>query len=110
MNFILETGVGFWNPVVFLAGFLILLLISYLIWSIGEKGYGKGVQREAFFSGGLPPGERIQAKNLYWGFMEALKGYYGWAINLHTGIVNDYVAWFIALMAIILILINLWGA
>ena len=107
MNLILKTEVGFWNPVVFLAGFLIILLISYLIWSRGEKGYRKGIQRETFFSGDLPPKKRIQAENLYWGFLEALKGYYKWAINLHTGIVNDYIAWFVALMAIILILITL---
>jgi len=104
MNLILETGVGSWDPAVFLAGFLILLLLSHLIWSRGDASYSKGVQEEAFFSGELPPGDGIAAKNMYWGFTEALKKYYSWAINLHTGIVNDYIAWFIALMAIILVL------
>lgn len=107
-GFILKTAAGFWNPIWFLIALLLMFLISYILWLRGEKGYKeKGIQREAFFSGDLPPGKRIQAKNLYWGFSEALKGYYKWAINLHTGIVNDYVAWFIALIAIILILIAL---
>jgi len=107
MNLILKTEVGFWNPIWFLIALLLIFFISYLIWSRGERGYRKGVQREAFFSGDLPPGERIQAKNLYWGFSEALMLYYKKVIALHRGIVNDYVAWFIALMAIILILIAL---
>ncbi len=107
MSLMLITGVGFWDPLAFLAGFLILLLISYIIRSMGEESYGKGIQLEAFFSGDIPPGKGIHVGNLYWGFSDALRGYYKKVVALHTGIVNDYVAWFVALMAIILILITL---
>ena len=107
MNFVLDTGVGFWNPLVFVAGLLLVLLVSYRIWSRGEKGCQRGVQGEAFFSGDPAPRDSVRAKDMYWGFMEEFKIYYERMVNLHTGVINDYVAWVIALMAVLLILVAL---
>ena len=47
----------------------------------------------------------VRAGNIYWGFIEALKGYYDTMKRMHTGIINDYIAWFVGISAIIFIAI-----
>ncbi|OYT26791.1 MAG: hydrogenase [Candidatus Altiarchaeales archaeon ex4484_96] len=105
MNLVLATGFGFWNPIVFILTLMLLMIVSYLIWRQGEENQGEGIQGNAFFSGDLLMDKGVQAQNLYWGFTSALREYYDWMIKQHTGIINDYVAWFIALTAALLLLV-----
>ncbi len=105
MNYMLDTGVGFWDPLVFVAGLMLVLLVSYIIWSRGEKDSQQKVQGEAFFSGDRAPTDGFRARDMYWGFTKEFRVYYERMVDLHTGVINDYVVWYMALMALLLILI-----
>jgi ABC-type multidrug transport system permease subunit len=106
----LQTGTGFWNPIAWIIAFIIAIILSYIIWSFGEKDYKKEtIQTSPFLSGNPEPqkGEmHVRAGNLYWGYLEALQGYYSRLIPLHSGIINDYVIWFLGVMAIVLVIVG----
>jgi hypothetical protein len=106
---VVETGSGFWSPWVWVVSFLALLLIAWLFYRSGEASYKKGTaQTDPFLSGTPPkPGERVTASHIYWGFIEALKGYYRPLVRAHSGIVNDYLGWLILVMALVFILFTL---
>ncbi len=110
---ILETGFDFWNPIILISVFVIVGALVYLFRSRGQKEYKKGTaQAEIFLSGEEPPDveqRHIRAHNIYWGFFETLKGYYDRNIRAHTGIVNDYVIWFVVLMAITAVILFVVG-
>lgn len=97
-------SLNFWNPVVCLVVFLVVIALVYLLRNRGEGGYKKGTeQTKAFLCGEeLPEVEdrHVKAHNIYWGFFQALKKYYGPTIKAHTGIVNDYVLWLTAITVI----------
>jgi len=94
----------YWAPLICLIAFVILIAITYLFRTRGNKKYKKGtVQTEIFLSGEEPPstGQRhVRAYNMYWGFFQALKRYYDPTMRTHSGIINDYIIWLIALMSI----------
>ena len=99
---VLITESGMWSPITFLAASIILLIIVYLLRSTGTKKYKHGTEQTVpFFSGNKTPEKNIESSNLYWGFLEAMKGYYNVLTKLHTGIVNDYVYSFVLLIVII---------
>ncbi|KQC08664.1 MAG: hydrogenase [Methanolinea sp. SDB] len=105
----LYTGSGYWNPLVWLIAIVVVVVIIYLIWSRGESGYKKGtLQTTPFISGNPEPeksGVHIPGGNLYWGYTEALKGYYSRLVPLHTGSLNDYLLWYLGVTAIIMVLV-----
>jgi hypothetical protein len=107
----LQTGSGFWNPIIWISALIIAMLIAYIIRGFGEHAYKKGTEQDKpFISGNPEPAKaevHVRAGNIYWGFLDALKGYYDSIVPLHTGIINDYVGWFIGIMAIILIVVGL---
>lgn len=109
----LETGSGYWNAVVFVIVFVVIALAVYVIRCFGEKGHKKGEQAKPFLSGNPEPEKgkvHVRAGNIYWGFTESLKGYYSAMKNLHTGNLNDYIYWFIGVLAIMLLVITVsWG-
>ncbi len=94
----------FWNPGVCIIAFVILVAIIYLFRSRGQKKYKKGTaQTDIFLSGEKPPAveqRHIRSHNIYWGFFQTLKRYYDPTVRAHTGIINDYIIWFIALAAL----------
>jgi hypothetical protein len=47
----------------------------------------------------------IRAGNLYWGFTESLKGYYQVVMPAHSGVLNDYLLWFLGITAILLVIV-----
>ncbi len=106
----LQTGAGFWNPVVWIIAFFIAMVIAWLIWITGEKDYRKGTpQTKSFLSGNEEPEKaevHLRAGNLYWGFTEALQGYYSRLVPLHSGILNDYLLWFLGVMAIAIVVVG----
>ncbi len=109
----LVTGSGFWNPLAWLLGIVVALIIAYLIWTRGEGGWKKGTpQTEPFISGNKEPGKdqvHIRAGNLYWGYLEALKGYYDRIVPLHTGDLRDYILWYLSVMVVILVLVVIFA-
>ncbi|MEM1513287.1 MAG: hydrogenase [Candidatus Thermoplasmatota archaeon] len=94
-----------WQPIIWIISFIIIGIVAYIIRAIGRVDYKKGEQEKPFLSGmDLPKEElHIRASNIYWGFLDALKGYYNSMKKIHTGIINDYVSWFVLITAIIFI-------
>jgi hypothetical protein len=105
---VLRTGSGFWSALVWAATALGSFLIIWLFSRAFESGYKKGTdQTDPFLSGNPPaPGQRVTASHIYWGFVEALKGYYQPLVRAHSGIVNDYLAWAVLVGAIIFALLG----
>ncbi len=95
---------AFWAPLVCLIAFIILILVTYAFRSRGESSYKEGTeQTKVFLSGEDMPEEgmrHIRAHNIYWGFFESLKSYYEPLVRAHTGIVNDYLVWLVAMASI----------
>ena len=100
---IFSTGPGFWSPLMLVAGGIITIAIVYLIRSKGSnKRKNSGEQSMSFFSGNRHPEEGIGSENLYWGFFKSMDGYYDFMKKMHSGIVNDYVFWFVLLAVVML--------
>jgi hypothetical protein len=106
----LLTGYGVWNPVVWLVAFAAAFIIVYLLWKRGESSYKKGTEQERpYLSGNAEPEKgavHIRASNLYWGYLQALKGYYDVLVPLHTGVLTDYMIWFVAVTALLLVIVG----
>ena len=80
----LYTGSGAWNPLLWLIAFAVACGVAWYIRSFGRKDFREGLQAEPFISGNEEPedgGGHIPASNLYWGFLESLKGYYNRIIS-----------------------------
>jgi len=106
-----SSGFGLWDPRIWLLAFIIAFVIAYLIWKKGTSSYKKGTEQDRPYLSGNPEPTKgdvhIRAGNLYWGFMEGIRGYYDRIIPLHTGILNDYVLWYLAVLVIVLIAVVL---
>ena len=98
------TSLPFWNPVICIIAFVTLIAVTLLFRSRGQKKYKEGtVQTEIFLSGEEPPVvEEIHVKshNIYWGFFRTLQQYYDPTVKAHTGVVNDFIIWLIAIAAL----------
>ena len=104
------TGSGFWDPVVWLAVFIVVLAIVYIIRSRGRERYKHGTEQTVpFFSGNVPPEENIKSGNLYWGFFETMGKYYRLLKRVHSGVVNDYVYSFVVLLVVFLLVMTIGG-
>ena len=110
---IAESGYAFWNPIVWVIAFIVVMIVAYIFRSRGQKNYKKGTDQAKIFLSGeeVPEPElrHVRASNAYWGFFETLKGYYTVVIRPHTGIINDYVIWFIVIIAICAIIVFIAG-
>lgn len=109
----LLTGTGFWNPLAWLLGIAVALVLAYLLWTRGEESWKKGTpQTEPFISGNPEPAKglvHIRSGNLYWGYLESLKGYYDRIVPLHTGDLTDYLLWYLSVMVVILVLVVIFA-
>ncbi|MEF8879654.1 MAG: hydrogenase [Candidatus Thermoplasmatota archaeon] len=106
----LETGSGFWNPLVWVTGVVVALLIAYIVRGYGNKEYKKDTDQTQSFLSGNPEYEKeqmhVKGQNLFWGFTESLKWVYKALEKFHTGIVNDYILWFVIIMAVFFIILG----
>ncbi len=104
------TGYGLWAPVAWLIAFLVATIVAYLVWKMGESSYKKGTEQgRPYLSGNAEPDKgavHIRASNLYWGFLQALKKYYDTIVPAHTGVLTDYMIWFVAVTALLLIIVG----
>ena len=107
------SALSYWSPLILLLSFLVLAIVAIVFRNRGQKGYKKGTKQSHIFLSGEeePVAEQrhVKAHNMYWGFFEAMKHYYEPTIKAHTGIVNDYVLWFISLIALTAIIIFIVG-
>ena len=108
------SALAYWSPLILLLTFLVLMILAYVFRDRGEKSYKKGTgQTKVFLAGEEEPEANqlhVKAHNMYWGFFEAMKRYYGPTIKAHTGIVNDYVLWFIGLIALMAVIVFVSGS
>jgi hypothetical protein len=89
------------------------MLIVYFFRRRGQEGYKKDTDQARIFLSGeeVPEAEQrhIRVGNIYWGFFETLKEYYDVILKPHTGIINDYIIWFVAATAISVIILLIAG-
>lgn len=106
----LETGSGFWNPLVWGLAIVITLLLIYIIRGFGKKNYKVDTEQTKAFLSGNPEYSKdemhVKGKNLYWGFTQALKSVYNVLEKMHNGNASDYVLWFIIILGILFIVIG----
>jgi len=106
----INTGFGAWNPIAWTLLFLGVLIIGFFLRSLGRKDYKRGTdQTQPFLSGNPAPESpealHVSGRNLYWGMVHGLAGYYERARKAHTGILSDYVAWFIGALGLVFIVL-----
>ena len=109
----LQTGSGFWNPLVWIVAIIVALLVVLIVRGFGRKDYKKGTSQTQAFLSGNPEYEKermhIKGSNVYWGFSEVMN----WIIKLlkkmHTGNVSDYVLWFVIIIAILFLSVIIPG-
>ena len=108
------SALAYWSPLILLLTFLILLIMAIIFRDRGQKSYKKGTgQTKIFLSGEDEPDAEavhVKAHNMYWGFFEAMKRYYEPTIKAHTGIINDYLLWFVSVIALVAIVIFVSGS
>jgi len=94
-----------WGPIEFTAAAALLIFLVYaasrLLFNTKHK---KGLQQKPFLGGNDAEAPHYAAGNLYWGFTNALGRYYKAVVPLHSGSINDYIAFFMMTAAVLLIL------
>jgi len=108
--FTIETGSGFWNPIIWVSAIVIAFLIIYILRGLGKKEYKEKTGQTQSFLSGNPEYEKeqmhIKGSNIYWGFTETLKWVYRILQGMHTGNVSDYVLWFVIVLAILFVVVG----
>jgi hypothetical protein len=108
--FTLESGSGFWNPLIWLLIVFVAFLLLYGIRGFGKSQYKKGTeQTKSFLSGNeetTPEEMRVKASNLYWGFTTSMNALYSGLRKMHTGNVSDYLLWFMIVLAVLFLIIG----
>ena len=110
LNLTLFTGEGAYNALVLAGAILISLVIAILIRRVGQKGtVPKGEGKKPYLFGN--PTERdgipltISGSNVYWGFTKALSKYYKPMERLHSGLINEYMFWFVSTLGVVLLVL-----
>jgi len=108
--FTLETGSGFWNPLIWGIAIVVAFLIMYIVRGFGKKEYKEKTEQTQVFLSGNPEYDKekmhIKGSNVYWGFTETLRWVYKVLEKMHTGNVSDYVLWFVIVLAVIFIIVG----
>ncbi len=100
------TGQGFWTPLIWLAAALGTFGLAGVLWWRGRREYKRGTEQELpFLSGERAENPQVGALHLYWGLGEALRPLLERLGNWHSGVLNDYVGWFIVVFGVVLLLV-----
>ena len=105
--FTIETGAGFWNPLLWGVICVVAFLLVYILRSLGKKDFKKDVeQMQPFLSGNVKSPEQmhVKASNLYWGFLTSIRWLFKIFRKMHTGNTSDYVLWFIIILALFFVI------
>ncbi len=109
-EFFIDTGYGFWSPLFWVLAAVVTLLVVAILRGFGKREYKKNTsQTQAFLSGNVEYEKEqmhVGGSNVYWGFLESLKGLYNILNKFHSGIVSDYLLWFVVILAIFFILLG----
>jgi len=108
--FTLESGSGFWNPLLWILVLVITFLLFYGIRGFGKSTYKKGTeQTKVFLSGNketTPEEMHIKASNLYWGFTTSMKSLYSVLRKMHSGNTSDYILCFVLVLAVLFLILG----
>ncbi|MCX8189987.1 MAG: hypothetical protein N3F05_02035 [Candidatus Diapherotrites archaeon] len=108
MSFV-ETHHGLWVPLAFLLFTCLAMLLSYVFSFLGRKDFAYSKEKAKPFISGHDPSayEIIKASDYFWGFFKSTENYYSLTKGIHTGLVNDYIFWFIVVASILLIVFSI---
>jgi hypothetical protein len=105
--FTIETGNGFWTPIVWVIAIIVAFLVIYILRIFGNKTFKKDTEQVKSFLSGNPelPKDQMHVKssNLFWGFTQNMEGFYKILRKMHTGNASDYILWFVIVLAIFLL-------
>jgi len=106
----LLTGEGYWNPLVWLATAIGVVLLTSFVWTRGRRDYKRGTEQDLpFLSGEKMDGAHVGGQHLYWGFVEGLRPYVERLRAFHTGFVGDYMAWLVLMLGAVFLIVLLGG-
>jgi multicomponent Na+:H+ antiporter subunit D len=103
---------SYWNPVIWLALFVIVFCAAYIcvVTSKGSRGQilsdeggAEDGKYATFFSGEKALPSHVAGSDLFWGFKTDWKGYFRVMEGLHSGIVNDYALYVVAAAAFVVV-------
>lgn len=109
MNYVLA---GYWKPESWLLLFFVLLIAFILITTMNLKSRSKNnlevideldTKYESFTGGEKEEYSHVGGHDLFWGLKHQLKGYFNAIHEAHSGVVNDYVLWVVACLAVVII-------
>lgn len=110
---VLGFGSVLWSPIILIVASITVALVVLYFRSRGQKNYKSDTEQTSVFLSGeaMPAAEQrhVRAHNIYWGFFESLKGFYNANLKVHTGIINDFILWFVALIALVTVIIFIVG-
>jgi len=104
----LLTGQGYWNAIVFGGAMVLAVIITLMVRMLGNKGTtAKGEGKKPYLFGNSTEIDGrpivIPGSNVYWGFTKALERYYRPVEKFHSGIVNEYVFWFVSTLGVVIL-------
>lgn len=95
----LQTRYGAWSPLAWTVAMLVALLVAAVLRALGRNDAAKGGEAGKPFVSANPVDDpeaaRVPAGHLYWGFLHAMGRYYKRMRAFHSGILPDYVLWFV---------------
>lgn len=103
---------GYWKPESWLVLFFVLLIGCLLIFTINLKSTKKNnleiideldTKYESFTGGEKEEFTQVGGHDLFWGLKHELKVYFDGIHKAHSGVVNDYVLWVVACLAVVTI-------
>ena len=107
----LETRFGTWSPLAWAFAMLVALGLVFLLRAFGRGDPpSKGEAKTPFVSANpveKPEDLHIPASHLYWGFLHAMRRYYRRMNVFHSGILSDYVLWFLLGLGVVFIVLQL---
>ena len=102
----LQTNHGGWSARPCVLVFVAAVGVALWIRSVGRGDTRTGGDSQKPFISGNdlanPEDARVAASHMYWGFLEALRGYYSRLMEFHSGVLTDYVMWFLVVLAVLM--------
>ena len=107
-----EATFSYWDPMVWLLLFVVVLCATFIVIVTGKPGRGKLLETEeelvdgkyaTFFGGEKSLHSHVGGSDLFWGFKRDWKGYFRFMEGLHSGVVNDYAIGVVAGLGLVMI-------
>ncbi len=102
---------GFWNPILWLLLFIIILVAVFIVVLTSQNSRGPVLEAKeeqdgkyaTFFGGEKSEHSHVSGSDLFWGFKKNFKGYFKFMDTAHDGNLNNYAIWLVVTTAIVVI-------